>query len=192
MLIPRHPDIRYRRQADTSTMKRSLSRSFGAVVPDRRGFTLIELIAVIVVLAVLAGVALPVYFDWSDEAEESAAAYSIGGIRTALNDTFTNHRVTNAPSSEWVASLNDIAGTMLDQRLPEGVTIVSGQLLVQNDDLYDFTAETNSEPARLVLDTGGGGSTSPSIIAILLANWLGRRRAKALKADSHAPDHHAA
>jgi len=38
-----------------------------------RGFTLVELVAVIVVLAVLAGVAIPKYFDYSNRAYLAAA-----------------------------------------------------------------------------------------------------------------------
>lgn len=155
-----------------------------------RGFTLIEVIVVVVVLAILAGVALPVYFDYSDAARDSASAGSLGGISTALNNAFASNRVTNAPSSTWVSSLTDVAGVMEDGQLPEGVTIVGGQLQMPNGDLYDFTAETGSVPAMLALDTssGGGGSTSPSIIAILLASWLGRRRAKAAARSSDDPE----
>lgn len=40
----------------------------------RRGFTLIELIAVIVVLAILAGVAIPRYMDYSERARVTAMA----------------------------------------------------------------------------------------------------------------------
>ena len=40
----------------------------------RSAFTLIELIAVIVVLAILSGVALPRYFDYADKAKEAGSA----------------------------------------------------------------------------------------------------------------------
>ena len=44
-----------------------------------RGFTLIELVAVIVVLAILAGVAIPKYFDYSAQAKVSATKGTLGG-----------------------------------------------------------------------------------------------------------------
>ena len=48
---------------------------------SHRGFTLIELIAVIVVLAILAGVALPKYFDYATQAKVSATKGTLGGMR---------------------------------------------------------------------------------------------------------------
>src|SRR5688572_25802750 len=52
--------------------------------PIRTGFTLIELIAVIVVLAILSGVAIPKYFDYAVKAKESACRGILGGARSAI------------------------------------------------------------------------------------------------------------
>lgn len=49
-----------------------------------RGFTLIELIAVIVVLAILAGVAIPRYIDYSQRAQAAAIATSLKRMSRAL------------------------------------------------------------------------------------------------------------
>ena len=43
----------------------------------RRAFTLIELIVIIVVLAILAGVAIPRYYDYSSRARVEAGLYSL-------------------------------------------------------------------------------------------------------------------
>jgi prepilin-type N-terminal cleavage/methylation domain-containing protein len=48
-------------------------------IAGRRGVTLIELIAVIVILAVLAGIALPKYIDYADATR--AATCKGGGLR---------------------------------------------------------------------------------------------------------------
>jgi len=48
------------------------------------GFTLIELIAVIVVLAILAGVAIPRYFDHTAAARHAAMTGVIGAVREAV------------------------------------------------------------------------------------------------------------
>lgn len=127
-------------------------------MPRRFGFTLIELIAVIIILAVLSAVALPKYFDYSSRAKESADTGSLGGISTALQLAYLDHRQTDAPSSQWITAITDIAGAMQTGQLPEGVTIDSGQLVDQRGNRYDFTAETISAAARIELDSGGGGS----------------------------------
>lgn len=49
-----------------------------------RGFTLIELIAVVVLLAVLAGIAVPRYIDYSSHAKTIAVAVSLKTIRNAI------------------------------------------------------------------------------------------------------------
>ena len=60
----------------------------------RTGFTLIELIAVIVVLAILAGVALPKYFDYSANAKASSCKGTLGGVRAGIANFYANSAVS--------------------------------------------------------------------------------------------------
>ncbi|MCA9296288.1 MAG: prepilin-type N-terminal cleavage/methylation domain-containing protein [Phycisphaerales bacterium] len=123
----------------------------GCAVHDRRrtAFTLVELIAVLVVLAVLGAIALPKYFSLSKRANGTADDAAIAGIRTALHGAFMDHRMNNAPSTEWVLTINDIADTMATGALPAGITINAGKLVDQSGYQYNFTAETLAAPAKI-------------------------------------------
>jgi prepilin-type N-terminal cleavage/methylation domain-containing protein len=55
------------------------------------GFTLVELIAVIVVLAILAGVAVPRYFDFAQRARVSSAYATLQGMKQALVQYEVDH-----------------------------------------------------------------------------------------------------
>lgn len=51
---------------------------------NKRGFTLIELVMVIVILGILAATALPRFIDLSSKTRENSAKYILGSIRAAI------------------------------------------------------------------------------------------------------------
>lgn len=57
----------------------------------RKGFTLIELVMVIVILGILAATALPRFVDLSSRARENAAKGVLGSIRAAVAITYASN-----------------------------------------------------------------------------------------------------
>jgi MSHA pilin protein MshA len=134
-----------------------------ALRPRRaRAFTLIELVAVMIVLAILAAVAVPRYFDHTTRARQTADEGALAGIRTALHNTYLNNRSTGASSSSWVTSVNQIAAQMDTRTLPLGITISGSQLRDSRGNLCNLTAETQTTPALITAATSGSGGSGGS------------------------------
>ncbi len=66
---------------------------------DQRGFTLIELVIIIVILGILAAVAIPKYQNLSSEAKEAACRSSLGGLRSGITIYYANQAVTTGTAA---------------------------------------------------------------------------------------------
>ncbi len=85
---------------------------------NRKGFTLIELIAVVVILAILAGVALPKYFDYAAQSKASACKGVLGGVRAGIANFYSNAAISGTAAYPTLAQLQAV-GTVMQDTLPE-------------------------------------------------------------------------
>jgi MSHA pilin protein MshA len=84
------------------------------------GFTLIELIAVMLILAILAVVAIPQFVDLRTEARLAATAGVAGALSSGSALNFA-HRSLNPASGAAVANCTDVKNTLQGQVLPGAV-----------------------------------------------------------------------
>ena len=86
----------------------------------RRGFTLVELVIVIVVLGILASVAIPKFFDVTADAKEAATKAALGNVRSAIANYYAYSATPSGGNSAGWPTLTNVttAGTVLEQVLP--------------------------------------------------------------------------
>ena len=75
------------------------------IVNNQQGFTLIEIIAVLVLLGILAAVAVPKYMDLTDTARQKAAQGQISEVKGRLSSGLNGYMLANSGTKPSPADL---------------------------------------------------------------------------------------
>jgi len=106
------------------------------LLKNSKGFTLIELIIIIIILGILSAVAIPKYIDMKTQAAKASASGVLGALAGADNILFANS-VLNTTSTYNEASI--IANANISGGATATIVSPTGTITIPGGTTYTFT-----------------------------------------------------
>lgn len=88
-------------------------------IAKNSGFTLIELVIIIVILGILAAIAIPKYQDISSDAKEAACRGALGALRSGVTIFYANKAVKTGTAIWPVLDSLKTVGVVMEQAIPK-------------------------------------------------------------------------
>lgn len=112
------------------------------ILNNEEGFTLIEIIAVLVILGILAAVAVPKFFSMQEDAKQAAIDGGLGEGAVRFNHAYARYLLDNKKPPADIAALTDATGKYLGATPGTGETVgdftIKWEKITEGDDSGDL------------------------------------------------------